>query len=324
MRRNFGADSRCPRKLRWYKTIFVFTGKDASVDKMRMEQSMKGKILVTGATGVVGREVVKALAKRGQKVLAATRYPEKYASPKLASVEYVHFDFTNDQGSQHLFREVDRLFLATPPLGDEECELAIRLIDQARQQEVKQIVRLSAMGVEENEASHHRAAEKYLEESGVAFTVLRPNFFMQNFLTYYRDCIRKQNMIILPAGKGKTSFVDARDIGEAAVQALTNSGHLNKTYTLTGSQAIDHFEVAEMLSKTLGREIVYIPVADEKMRDFLIDLAWVGEEIDAFIKMYQCVQIGWSAGISPDLEAMLNRPPINFAQFARDCADAWR
>lgn len=285
---------------------------------------MSGKILVTGAGGTVGSEVVKTLCNAGKAVRAAIRNTGKMSAAVGDRVESRPFDFYDESTYAPLFDDIEGLFLLTPPVGLPERKMAIALIEAARENGVRHIVRLSAMGVENNDDSHHRQVEKYLEKSGVTFTILRPNFFMQNFISYYQGCIKNQNRIVLPAGSGKTSFVDVRDIAAATAKIFFNDEHLNKSYTLTGPAAIDHFGVAETLSSVLGREITYTPVSDEQMRDHLMELAWVNEEIEDFIKMYQCVQIGWSAVVSPDLPAILNCPPRSFADFAHDHADAWR
>lgn len=224
-----------------------------------------GKILVTGATGTVGREVVKSLRSKNVAIKAAIHQLNKASiltedsSSGKGNVEYVVVNYDDPKTITKALEDVEKIFLLTPAMTtpSEGERIAISFIDQAKQLGISHIVRLSAMGVKEEDTSSHRRIEKYLEESGVPYTHLRPNFFMQNFNTEYFFESIKHGEIPLCFGSAKISFVDARDIGEVAATILTNEGHYNKAYTLTGKEVIDHYEIASILSKTLSREVTY-------------------------------------------------------------------
>lgn len=113
------------------------------------------------------------------------------------------------------------------------------------------------MGVENNRFTPHYKVERYLIKSGIAYTFIRPSFFMQNLSTTHKDEIKIDSEIFVPAGRGKTSFIDVRDVAEISVLALTDTEHLNKAYELSGKEALDYYQVADLFSKVLGRKIVY-------------------------------------------------------------------
>jgi uncharacterized protein YbjT (DUF2867 family) len=138
------------------------------------------------------------------------------------------------------------------------------------------------IGLETTIGLIHRQEEQIIEESGIPFTFLHPGAFMQNFVNYFGQTIRTQNAFYLPAGDGKVSFVDARDIAAVSVQALTsdNQQHIGKPYTITGQEAISYGQAAEILSKEVGKRISYVDIPEEDARkgmkkigmdDWLID-----------------------------------------------------
>ena len=141
---------------------------------------MAGRILVIGATGSVGSELVSQLVQAGQQVKAATRTPAS-VQPMNAAVEYVEFDFERPQTFANALTGVDRAFLIARPGDDDADVVAFPLIDEMKRFNVKRVVNLTAMGVETQEDLALRRIEHYLEDSGLGFTHLRPNFFMQVF-----------------------------------------------------------------------------------------------------------------------------------------------
>lgn len=147
---------------------------------------------------------------------------------------------------------------------------------------------------------------------------------MQNLSTTHRDDIRLHDDLFIPAGTGKTSFVDARDIAAVAVLALTQPGHTSKAYPLTGNQALDYFEVAKMLTEALDRPIYY-------SRPGLVKFIWTmrdrGLPLDFVLVMagiYTTTRLGWAANITPDVERLLGRSPISLRQFIKDYQSVWQ
>src|SRR6266480_5845813 len=212
-------------------------------------------ILVTGATGTVGRDVTKLLSKKGAAIRAGVRDQAKARPQFDDDIALATFDFENEASFARALGGVTKVFLL-PPLLPNQVELTNAFVDAAKRAGVRRIVKLSAIGVD-NEIQFtvgkwHAANEQHIRESGLAFTFLRPNSFMQNFITYFPP---RDGTIYLPWGNGKASLVDARDIAAVAAEALTSEGPEGKTYTLTGPAALGIAEVASILSEVAGREI---------------------------------------------------------------------
>ena len=230
---------------------------------------MAETILVTGATGTVGSEVVKQLlSAKGQKeeniiVKAAVRAANEDTFRNLG-VQAVELDYNKPDTLSAALRGVDKLFLLTP-FQSNMVDLTSNLVNEAKKAGVKYIVKQSVLGADAEPgitpSRLHRQAEKVIEESGIPFTFLRPNFFMQNFVTFYSNFIKTQGAFYVPAGDAKASFVDVRDIAAVAVQALSRnrsskngeSKHIGKAYDITGAEALSYGEAAEILSKEIGK-----------------------------------------------------------------------
>jgi len=282
-----------------------------------------GKVLVTGATGKVGREVVAALAAADVAVRAGTRHPESAAAlGQERGVEVVYVNVDDPAAIADAFAGVDRLFLVTPE--DDEVARGRRIVDAARRAGVARIVKLSAIGVERDESSGHRIVERYIEESDIPYTHLRPNWFMQNFSTFMAADIQARGAIFVPAGRGKTSFVDTRDIAAVALRALTADGHAGKAYTLTGGVALDHAAVAAILARAAGRAIAYPDPSPDEWRAAMAGAGMSPAAVDGMVDLYGMIRAGMTASVSPDVETVLGRAPIAFERFADDYADAWR
>ncbi len=280
-------------------------------------------ILVTGASGTVGREVAKRLAARGAPARLALRDPSRGVEGAEA-LERVRFDFHDPSGFAEALRGVGRVFLLRPPqLADVRRDFDPFLLAMLRA-EVERVVFLSVRGAERNPLLPHRRIEKALERSGLAWTHLRPNDWMQNFATVHRNDIRTRGEIWAPAGKGRTSFVDARDVAEAAAAVLTGQGHDRRAYALTGAEELDMDEVAAALSSATGRPVSY---RNPGVVAFLRHLWATGRPLALGLAMtgvYTVARLGLAAGVSPELERLIGRPPTAFRSFAEDYAGAWR
>ncbi|WP_257456613.1 SDR family oxidoreductase [Archangium lipolyticum] len=285
---------------------------------------MAGRILVIGATGTVGGHLVAQLEQLGEEVRAATREPGRAARRTGGKTQYVSFDLERPETFAPALDGADRVFLMARP-GDEQADrVALPLIDEMKRQRIRHVVNLTAMGAEHREDFALRKVERYLEASGLGFTHLRPNFFMQIFSggPLLQD-LETTGALHIPAADAKLSFVDARDIAAMAVAALTGPGHAGKAYTLTGARALDHAEVARTLSEVAARSIQYVPLGEEEARQLLARSGLSPERIERLIGFYRLVRQGFCAPVSSDIETVLGRPPISFERFARDHASCW-
>jgi uncharacterized protein YbjT (DUF2867 family) len=292
---------------------------------------MGGAILVTGATGTVGSEIVKQLSSAGQKVRAAvhsaTRVP---SNGKLKHVERVILDYNKPETLVTAFEDIDKVFLLTSS-SPKAAEFAANLVKEAKKVRIKRIVKQSIMwadsGLDVALLRLHRQAEKMIEESGIPFTFLRPNDFMQNFANFYSPTIKSKNALYLPAGDAKVSFVDVRDIAATAVKTLTDDGngrHIGKAYTITGPEALSYSRVAEILSSVTGMKISYVNVSEEDSRVGLKTMGWDDWLIDTTLQLFDVYRKGYASRVSSEVEEILGRKPISFTQFAKDYAQAFK
>jgi len=278
-------------------------------------------ILVTGASGNVGREVVNSLnLDKNIKVISAVGSKDQLAKTKDA----VLFDFMDESTWDDALIGIDKLFLMRPPAISDVKTYLFPVIDRAIEKGIKQIVFLSLQGVQFNPLTPHFKVEKYLKRVRAPYTFIRPNFFMQNLSTFYADDIKQRNEIFLPAGKGKTAFVDTRDIGAVIARTLSDDSHIGKAYTLTGSDSLDYYQVADVLSKELNRAITYRNPTVQQYADRLK----TNKADEGFIKvqkmLYFVVRHNFSAGTTDDIYNLLGRKPITFNEFAHDYAKNWQ
>lgn len=289
------------------------------------------RILITGASGNVGLETVRALMKRPDQsqfvVIAGSRNPA--GSKQDVSVqpdEFVPLDFTNVDTFDAALSGISRVLLVRPPQLASVDAYFKPFMDAMKRAGVRQVVFLSLQGVENNRLTPHYKIEQLIVESGVPFTFLRPGFFMQNLSTTHRNEIRLRNEIFVPAGNGRTSFVDVRDIGAVAALTLTSmtAEHLHKGYELTGSEALTYGDAARMLTAVLGRTITY---RDPSVIRFIWQ-KWRKERTPMnftliMVALYTVSKMGKAAGITKEIDRLLGRPPITFQQFANDYRAIW-
>lgn len=167
--------------------------------------------------------------------------------------------------------------------------------------------------------------EKIIEESGIPFTFLRPNFFMQNFVNFYLG--KSQSSIYLPAGEGKVSFVDVGDIAAVAVQVLTKNKdgglHNGKAYTITGPDAISYGDAARILSEYIGRNISYVSISEDDARKAIKDMGMSDWHTNILLDLLKLSREGHLSSISQDVEEVTGKKPIRFSQFAKDYTSAF-
>lgn len=285
---------------------------------------MSHKILVVGATGNVGSSLVEVLVKKGEQVKAGTRHPADY--PPTDNVEPVAFDFDQPETYAPALVGVDRVFAITKTADIQADKTLIPLIDQAKAAGVAHIVLMTAMGVDQAPADVPiRRLELHLINSGIDYTILRPNWFMQNFSPgFLLPMIQQGGAFYLAADDSKTSLIDARDIAAVAAAALTEEGHAGREYTLTGGEAFTYSEAAAILSEAANREINYVAIDDSAFRDALASAGWEPEQVGFFADLFYIVRQGWVAPVSPAVSEILGREPISLQQYALDYVEAWR
>jgi uncharacterized protein YbjT (DUF2867 family) len=269
-------------------------------------------ILVTGATGINGTEIVKRLAAQNMQVRAMVRNHDRAKEIALPNVEVVEGNFDRPETLLEALTEVDSAFLLTNSTERAEAQ-QLAFVDAARQSSVKHIVKLSQFAADAHSPvrflRYHAAVEAAIQASGMTYTFLRPNLFMQGLLNF-RSTIASQNAFYAAIDNAKVSVVDVRDIADVAVAALTEAGHEEKIYDLTGSQALTHTEMAEYLSAAL-------------MREAMVGFGMPAWQADGLMEDYAHYRRNEAAAIASGIEDATGKAPRQFKDFARDCATAF-
>lgn len=279
-----------------------------------------GVVLVTGATGSVGAHVVSELLAAGQPVRAAVRDPARVTLP---GAEAVRFDFADRRSWPGALDGVDRLFLMRPPAISDVTTYLQPVISMAVGSGVRHVVFLSLIGV--NRVMPHWRVEQDILAAGIPYTFLRPSFFAQNLIGAYREDIRDRDRIRLPAGHGRTAFVDTRDVAAVAASVLGRpAGHLGRAYDLTGEHALRWDDVAVLLTTALNRPIRYQSLGLLRYRRELLTGGADPVYMRVQLGIHLIARLGLAARISPELGALLGRPPRTLAGFIADYAGAWR
>jgi uncharacterized protein YbjT (DUF2867 family) len=291
---------------------------------MSSEETMPaGKILVTGALGNVGAEVVQQLLIAGLPCRATDISVEKIHERFGSALEAVWFDFSRPETFAPAFEGVERMFLMRPPQISDVKRLMFPALDAAAAAGVKQVVFLSLIGIEKTPFVPHFKVEQYLRRSGMDWTFLRSSFFMQNLNTTHRREILGRSEIFIPAGRSKTSFLHVRDIAAVAVAALSQGGHTNQAYDLTGPETLDYWQAADILSETLGRKITYRNPGPLR---FLLRTVREGTPLPFALVMtglYTATRMGQADIVTGEVERLTGRPPISFRQYAEETRSAW-
>jgi uncharacterized protein YbjT (DUF2867 family) len=292
---------------------------------------MTETILVTGATGTVGGEVVRQLASTDSTVnIKAAGHSLQKLEKNIEDdrVKSTQIDFNEPETLRDALKSTDKVFLLTPFQSD-MLQYSSNMLEEIKNAgNIKHIVKLSVMGAEfEPGGRLHLQAEKMIVGSGVPYTFLRPNAFMQNFVNFYSHIIKEKGILSVPAGDGKVSFVDARDIAAVAVQVLigNNDGKYNsKTYDITGPEAISYNDAVNVLSEQLGKKISYVDVSKDDaikaMKDIGLD-EWL---IDIILEGYNNLRKGYFSPVTAVVEEITGRKPISFNEFAKEHAEVFR
>lgn len=276
---------------------------------------MAGRILVIGATGNVGAPLVAELLRRGERVRAASRKP---GSAGVAGAESIRLDLADPATLAAALDGVDRIY-ALNPGGTVDPVAPLKPVVEAAAARGIKVVLQTALGVDADDGIPYRQLELLLEKSGAPFVILRPNWFSDNFATYWRAGVEAGD-VRLPAGDGRTSFVDARDIAAAAAGALTSNAHDGKAFNLTGPDAFSYAQAAELLSKALGRRVVYTAVDGETFAAEAIAAGVAPDYAHMLAAIFHPVAQGWTEGVTDAVETLSGRKPRSLGVSIADLA----
>lgn len=276
-------------------------------------------ILVTGATGTIGRQVVHALQVRGARVIAAAREPEKAGRLFGEAVETRALDFAHPQTFASATAGVDRVFLLGPPLDPEVDQLLTPFLDHLAASGLRRVVYFSGFGMEGltvNMGFHARLEARL--RKGFAWTMLRPGMFASNFANYFTAYL-ESGVLAIPCGTGKTAYIDPRDIGACAAEVLTGGNqHIGQVYTLTGPQLLDYHQVAAILSAQLDKPIRYEPITPEALAEGMAAAGMPPAICDYMNAIYALIREGHVTAVHPDVAHLLGRPAMPLDEALRD------
>lgn len=295
-----------------------------NLGSIRFRKESIRMILVTGATGTNGRQLVDELNKRRVPFRAMVHHASKRnALPR--GVDMVEGDFAKPDTLARALEGVDHAFLVSPS-SDRSAELETNFIAAAQGAGVAHIVKLSVIGADLRSACRfqrlHRVVEIELEHSGMGWTNLRPNLFMQTTFMY-RPTIVSQSAIFAPAGNSRISIVDVRDIAAVAATSLIEAGHEGKNYVITGPQGLTYMEVAAQFSQALGKEVRYVDVPYSAARDAMLQRGIPAWQVEGIIELNEMYKRGEVADTTETVRSVAKKEPITFTQFARDFASAF-
>ena len=274
------------------------------------------RVLVTGPTGTVGGALLEILAARGVQVVAGAR------DPRSAGTEAVPLDLERPETFDAALEGVDRLFLMRPPAMADTGRYLSPFLTAARRHGVAHVVFLSVMGV--NRFLPHWWVEQDLRASTMGWTFLRPSYFAQNLETTLRADIRDRGVLRLAAGRGRTSFVDARDVAAVAALALTEPrAHTGQAYVLTGPEALDFHQVASLLSAELGRPVDYRPRSLLTRRRELRRQGTPAGLVTVQLMIDLVARLGLAARVTHTIERLLRRPATPLAVYVHDRRTRW-
>ena len=276
---------------------------------------MQENILVLGATGTVGGAVIARLQNESVQVIAAVR--DLHKGEFGAEVQRRHLDFADVSTFAPAVAGIDRVFMIAPPFLEDVPGVFRQLVAAIRAAGVQQVVLSTALGANLDPNGSLYQVEEALTGSGVPYTLLRPNFYAQNFITYDAEHTRR-GIIFLPAGDGAASYIDVRDIAEAAVAAFQGPAHLGKAYDLTGSEAFTLSQVAALFSDLTGRSFQYLNSSPEEFGTRMASYGLPPIAIATLQGVYTIFREGFAAGVTPDFEALTGKAPRTFESFAAE------
>lgn len=269
----------------------------------------ESKTLITASTGNIGSYLSKALHKKKIPFTAATRDSEEAEKNLGFKPETVFLDFRDPSGFTSALKDVETLFLCGPSATPGAEKLIMPLVREASEQNVKHVVFIAS----------YPDIMDFIKTSDMNYTFLRGNFFMQNFEMYQTEDIRHHDQIFMPTGKGKAPFIHTRDIGEIAAEVIENPGkYEGDTLYLTGPEALDHYEVAEIFSDVLGRKITYKEPDDKNYRKVMKERGFSDEYINAMIAVFGKIKKGQVAQVSDEVEKVLGRKPVSLKEYAEE------
>lgn len=276
------------------------------------------KVLVVGATGTVGSGIVKLLKEQGYQVRSTT---SKVVNS--SNKDTVQINLATGEGIKEAMEGITRAFFISPPAYSDQYLILAPLVQEAKRVGLKKVVLMTALGADADETSPFRRVEVELEQSGLNYNIVRPNWFLQNFNTFWIQGILEQGKILLPAGNAKTSFIDTRDISAVAAKLLVTNEHNNKAFNLTGPESLDHNEVASAISKKTQKAISYEEIKPEVFLQGLISAGLPESYASFLVVIMGYLKEGYNSAVTDDVRTILGADPRGLNNYVSDYKTSW-
>ena len=266
------------------------------------------KTLITGANGNLGKEIVRQTV-TDHTIVAGVR--NLATTTPIDGATYKRFDYDDVSTFEPALEEVSKVVLAAPPLDAKAYERMLPFIQQLQSKGIKRVVMLSAFKANFDENAPLRKIELELVNNGFEYTIIRPNFFSENFTTGFSAAsISNDKAIVHSAQEGKTSFISTRDIAAIFNQALLNNSLIGKELNPTGSEALSHTEVAQLLSNQKGETIANVALSHEQLKAGAMEHGLPESAADYLVMLYDYTAKGYMEEVTSDVETVLGRKPL--------------
>lgn len=283
---------------------------------------MKENILITGASGKVGREVVGRLHDRQARFVAASHRDSDFPS----DVRHLKMDLGERSLVNEGLKDVDLLFLNLP-ISESMLVYAQNTIIAAKNSGVKFMILNSILGADSD--SHFLLHEMYgviehmARDSGIPLVILRPNTFMQSFVTRHADSIR-QGALFLPESEAKSSFIDVRDVADVAIKVIENPWlYEGRTINLTGPEALSNEEALQKIGRAIGKRVTYVPITESATRHRLLRDGHSPWMVDAYLSLHRSAREGMTSMVHPSNQQVRGVAPRSFDQFCVESSAVW-
>ena len=273
-------------------------------------------ILITGASGSVGKTVLQEAIGKESKVRAMYRSREE-AAKAPSGCEPVLADYSDMQSLRKALDGVTSVYVVCSPIP-QLVELENNALNACKESGVKHVVLNSALGAGDYPKSFpswHRKVEDKLKETRMSYTILRPNGFLQNIVTYNAPSIRAQGAFYVAMGDAKVSYLDVGDIAVVAVKVLKGGTHAGKTYELNGPEALSNQELAKRISVVTGRTVNYVDIPESAQREAMLGLGMPEWQVTALLELQQFYKQGGGAKTDGLLQALIERAPVTLDQY---------
>ena len=278
-------------------------------------------VLVTGFTGNAGYEVAQSLTSKDIPFKCAVRNVEKASMRYGDDYEFVSLDFADAATFAPALKGIHQIFLMYPPGGDLQFPA---FLEQAKKSGVQHITYLSVKDVQFLPFIHHYKNEKLIKKLGIPYTFIRAGYFMQNLNDFLCEEIKERQRIFVPAGNGKTSFVDVRDLAEVISLSFRDPQlHKNKAYTVTGTDALDFSQVAEKMTRILGKAISYTNPSAKDFKQYMLSRGKDKGFINVVIGIHFPTKLGLAKGVTSDFQKLTGKQPHTIDTYIHDYRNFW-